>query len=140
MMKWIRRKILGHESTIGELALNMLNIFQRTRDRDGDVSTETLYFDTVVAFLEKWYVGPADVETAAHMIMSSATDVADSLGLEVNLRVVSSATLIAYYASTPKFKLKGRLSQQMIRLSYLTISPKIFEHIRIDTTKVHVHR
>lgn len=114
MMKWIRRKILGHESTIVELALDMVNNFQHTKDCYGDASTETLYFYTIVAFLEKWYVGTSDVETVANMIMSNVTDLADSQDLGVNLRLVSSATLIAYYGSTPKFRLKSQFSHQMI--------------------------
>lgn len=114
MMKWFRRKILGHESTIVELALDMLNNFQHTKNCYPGASTETLYFYTVVAFLEKWCVGAFDVETAAKNIMSDVTALADSQGMEVNLRLVSSATLIVYYGSTPKFKLKSQFSHQMI--------------------------
>lgn len=114
MMKWMRSKLLGHESTIVELAGDMVNNFHRIKDCYGDASTGTLYFYTIVAFLEKWYVGTSDVETAANMIMSNVTDLANSQNVEVNLRLVSSATLIAYFGSTPKFKLKSQFSHQMI--------------------------
>ena len=92
----------------------MVNNFQRIKDCYGDASTGTLYFYTIVAFLEKWCAGTSDVETAANMIMSKVTDLANSQDVEVNLRLVSSATLIAYYGSTPKFKLKSQFSHQMI--------------------------
>ena len=93
MLKSIRSKLLGHESTIVELALDMVNNFQRIKDCYGDASTGTLYFYTIVAFLEKWCGGTFDVETAANMIMSNVTDLANSQDVEVNLRLVSSQHL-----------------------------------------------